>query len=1315
MLNLPETFAEAAALDAHIAEVQEQRRKLRHEQDRQAAVLYPHVRTFVLKESEAIGAGESAAQALARAPRTMTLVTPNLADPSRDHWFVGPYPVLSRDVTWKPAFDELDFATSDGTNKLRGHLRLTHSRSRAYGVLDVGGESISVEYQVDPQRYSMKVAEGAAFLSGPVSDPVIDWNTESKEWKDADWPKRKPELEFTFGVNGEEIIGGNKVDTFVASFLDDKTGRDWVPDPFTYGGFITSDSVLIYSLLAGNETPSGPGSELFPYTLRIRLSEFAYDFEGGVVVGKPGYQGTVYGCIGTWAGAHIGGLYRLGSETPARFVSVHGRTFYAGVTPAAQTAIEGSRLTWSGLPAAAAAEAGIPSAGFLDFSPDGWKIVGGSISVTGTRVHADEVQPVAGNGALPAVFARTAAAEEEHTLKELLALSQFGKDPLGKIYDEVQQDSMEDFYAILQNYMDPTLRRTFFNPGPPPPLDAELRAIAQTKGTKGTEPLAWYNSLSVPYTATAVGKFSTDPWAATLNAARSEAWMSTTTAASDVMAAQGPLLYRRRYLMRHQILGWFLKDQHDNAAKYAPFIDEKLKEWIARAREQNVGTPAQLAELEKQFSDLAAAAKRNKKYWAFAIYTYTLTPAYLNFLQTILSTRTEDGSEFSLRVQRTVALLGELDPSNLFAQAYGHVLQLFQLGRLLPQMMDSSTDLPEFNFALEQVLNKFIETYVVSPDPSMRAAAEELRKYASKEFVGRLLSIMHTAAAVGYGLFNWGFLVSQVQNDWIRNFGTGVPSGVVRLAALGTVSTLVAFLAVGSVDWNALSDTQKAFVVVGAVNVTAVNLLPVIKFGVSWGTVWNNNRQYFSTITSIFSPAVIGEAQKTAIAGFRGWLLQEAGPRIPLGRHSLTQWWAARQAGLFQKLKVPKSTGQILIRAIFGKNLSRFLATRVAAVFSITGIVLSAIDLSKSGEPMERAINSLFLIAAALELVAVIGGWAFAGSTLAVGGMLVSSMFPIIAGIGFLAFLAGAILLIVLLTRPRPSPVQQFAEDQAKRAGLYMQYKAAIETFAIYVPIGQPQRAGIALYPDGDNKRALTIGADGSVKQGPFDSSGHTAFYIDVDFLGRTKIGAPITDNEDKLVLQTLGTDDGGTIVSRNFQGDNLPIEPRLMWYAEIQGPGTYEKSEGDAEHLESAPFKLRSIYWDDQKMPKYLATNGTNGWRLVDKEEDATVITMEMVAVKPAELAMRDVSWLTVAREEQTAPALYAPGSLPRTWSIDPALPEALELLPEDGTIQMRKATVVPPAARRTYQLTVKNDIGSASTSFDLEVRVPEYPPVAA
>jgi hypothetical protein len=27
MLNLPETFAEAAALDAHIAEVQEQRRK----------------------------------------------------------------------------------------------------------------------------------------------------------------------------------------------------------------------------------------------------------------------------------------------------------------------------------------------------------------------------------------------------------------------------------------------------------------------------------------------------------------------------------------------------------------------------------------------------------------------------------------------------------------------------------------------------------------------------------------------------------------------------------------------------------------------------------------------------------------------------------------------------------------------------------------------------------------------------------------------------------------------------------------------------------------------------------------------------------------------------------------------------------------------------------------------------------------------------------------------------------------------------------------------------------------------------------------
>lgn len=1317
MSTFEEASAAADAYDAYAAEFHKKRRTARRGRDAQVARLYPHVRTFVLKQAEAIGVGDSAALALAKVPRTMTLVTPNLADPSRDHLFVGPYPVFSRDLKWNPAFEELDFVTSDGANALRGHLRLTHSRLGAFGVLDIGGESFSVEYQVPPQTYKMKVAKDAAYLAPPG---VIKWDTESPRWKNAHWSPDNV-LEFTFGVNGEEVIGDEKIFTFVASFRDIASGRTWQPLPESYSGMITPEpeNQLLFSLLAGENLPSGPGAELFPYRLQVKLSEFAYDYVGGFAVG-PTSTPIVYGCIGEWASAHIAGLYRLDGQGPVRLVSVHGGTLYAGTTAAAQTQIAGSRVTWSGLPAAAAAAAGIPAAGFLDFSTDGARIVGGSSGVTGARVHADEVEPAA-ESELSAVFrhARGGAAATDPTLSDLLRLSQFGKDLHGKYYDEVQQDSMGDFYKILQNYMDPNLRKTFFNPNPPP-LDPGLVAIAHTKGTKGNEPLPWFYSLSVPYTAIAVGKFSDDPYAKTLNTTRAERWMSSTTAASDVMAAQGPLLYQRSYLARHDVLGWFLADQKANAAKYAPIIDQKAAEWIAKVREQNVGTAEQLAELEKQINDLAASAKKNQQYWAFAVYTYTLTAAYLNLMRLVLTSGHDvDGSEFSQRVQRTVALLSVLDTSSVFARQYATVLRMFHVSQLLPQMVDLSVELPEFNFAVTQILDKFVATYINSADPQMRQAAEELgkelKKANSQKIIGDMLKIMHTTAAVGYGLMNWSFVASTFESKAAQFFAGTVPAGVIRIAGIAMVSAVMMFFVVGVADWNALSDTQKAFVIVGATNVVAVNMVPIIKWGFALPEVFNQNRGWFSILMDVWNDGVLKTAQQSANSGFRGWLLQEAGPKIPADRLNLRQWWAARQALAGQAQPLVNKGPRSLVRAVFGKNLSQFMATRVAGAFAILGIVLSAMDLAKSGEPMEMAVNALFLIAAVLELVAVVGAWAFAGSALAVGGMLVSTAFSIVAGIGFVALLAGAILLIIMMTRPQPTPVETFAKGQAANAGLYMQYKAAVDTFHFYQPVGAPQTAGIALYPNGDNKRAMTIGSDGSVKQGPFDGTGHTAFYIDVDYLGRAKFGAPIVDPQGKPILQTLGTDDAEKIVSQNFGGDNLPIEPKLLWYADILGEGKYEEATGGAKQLKSAPFRLRSVYWDDKKTPRYLAADGATGWRLTPTAAEATVITLEMVSTKPAELKMNDVTWFTTAHDEKTGPALQVPGSAPRTWSISPALPPDVELNTEDGTISMRPSANVPAAPRKTYTLTVANALGSVSTTFDLEILVPTMPPAFA
>jgi hypothetical protein len=102
-------------------------------------------------------------------------------------------------------------------------------------------------------------------------------------------------------------------------------------------------------------------------------------------------------------------------------------------------------------------------------------------------------------------------------------------------------------------------------------------------------------------------------------------------------------------------------------------------------------------------------------------------------------------------------------------------------------------------------------------------------------------------------------------------------------------------------------------------------------------------------------------------------------------------------------------------------------------------------------------------------------------------------------------------------------------------------------------------------------------------------------------------------------------------------------------------------------------------------------------------------VIQLEMVVTKPQELTMNDVSWYTVAHDEETGPALQVPGSEPHLWSISPALPDSLEFLQESGTVRMRTGVDVPPVPKRTYTITVTNPVGSLQTTFDLEVVVPQ------
>lgn len=1306
MLN--ENSASVSEWDAHIAGLQKERRAVKAARDEQVKALYPHARTFILKVAEPVL--RTPGSDVADVPGTLTLITPDHSDPARDQFYVGPYPVLGRNLTWNKHFEELDFTASDGARGLRGHLRLTHSRLRAFGILTIGGNDYSVQYEVPPQRYTVKVAKDAAYLAG--NNATITWDTESDRWRDAAW-SAEPVLDFTYGVNGEEIIGDEKVYTFIASFKDAATGREWKPDAFTYSGYLTQNLKLGFALVGGTKAPVGPGAEYFPYALSSKMSEFAYDFDGGMVIGSAGYGGTCYGVIGTWARRPVAGLYLLEGEGRTAHASVHDGALYVGGHRVPGSVLDGDTLSWSGLYRELADAAGLPPEGHLVFSADGSEVTSSSFKVTGRRVSPDEAleKVDADETALPLLRAalrhgRTLHAEPGHELRDLIAMSQYSVDSQGKYFDVVQQGSMDDFYTILQNYMDQDLRKQFFNPGPPPPLDQDLYAIAHITGTKGTDPIPWYGSLSVPYTACALSKFSSDPAAALINGRRAEAWLTQATSGGDVMAAQGPLLYQRRYQEKYHNLDWFLVDQKANAAKYAGTIDAQVEKWIADAKAEAIGTPEEMAKLEKQMRDLGKYAKDHDQYWAFAIYTYTTTPGYLNMLQTILLTGGGyDGSEFSQRVQRTVALLNVLDTTSYFSQQYAYLLQLFQLGSILPQLFDFSTDLSGFSFAVKQIVDKFIEQYIDSPDPKMREAAKQLQQNATQDLIDKVLQILHASAAVGHGVYEWVHVASRFETTFGRVFAH-IPSAVGKLIALAGAGAMIGFFVLGAADFGQLSRAEQALVVAGGASAVAQLALPILQRGLALGAVWDPSVRWWSNLRKFFSPKLIDDALTKTTSAARIWVMSNKGTAVGY-KVPIRQAFAARS--LFTaNSNIP--FGQRFKLAVMGRNLGQFTARLLGSAFAIIGIVLSSIALSQENEPLELAANILFLTASVLELVAIVGGWAVAGSAVAVGGMLVSTIFAIVSVVGVIALVAGIILIAILMSRPTQSPVEKFATSSGT---FYMPFKTAIEYFQVYQPAGQPQRAGVAVLAGGDADKALKIGSDGSTRIAPYDGTGHTAFYISTDSTGRVQIGAPILDSKNVPVLYALAVEDTGAVVAKSASGKDASLDTHLLWYTEVVGDGTYEESASGTRELRAAPFKLYTALNDGTSKRRYLDVDGAGGWTL--REGDGATVTLKMEVVKPAELTMADVTWYTIEHDQRADAALQVPGSLPHTWTIEPALPEGLEFLPEEGSVQMRKAVDVPPAEKKTYKLTCSNSVGTVSTEFSLAVLVPAYEEAAA
>ena len=182
-------------------------------------------------------------------------------------------------------------------------------------------------------------------------------------------------------------------------------------------------------------------------------------------------------------------------------------------------------LHWEGLSADESEHSGLPTNGFAEFSSGGQVIKHSSFDARGVRELADEQTMVAAPGL---------------QLQDLLSMNPYELSD-GNVVDKVQQNSMEDFYMILQYYMPTDYLHNFIAANPPDIGD--IRDIAEDDQAKNSE---WYRKLSVPYLVQALST-GKDQVTKMLSARRAQAVMKQSTFTSDVFRDQAARLYSHEW------------------------------------------------------------------------------------------------------------------------------------------------------------------------------------------------------------------------------------------------------------------------------------------------------------------------------------------------------------------------------------------------------------------------------------------------------------------------------------------------------------------------------------------------------------------------------------------------------------------------------------------------------------------------------------------------------------------------------------------------------------------------------------------------
>jgi hypothetical protein len=1213
---------------------------------------------------------------------TITIIATHEKDPSTDLLFVDHNHIHRNNWQWIQPRSQLVWQQGSAEGYLAGHVGFHVDNKEGAGSMQFGSlrEPVLLDYLHPTYSCDVSANAGAYVVkNGPAY--TIKWDTTSTAWKNATWAKDI--LTFSYWIEKDGKVGDQQLWQTAVVFNDTKTHNSWnvLPrGPGNSGAFssnIDAKQLFTFNVNPGNFPPPDDRSSIddgiktvFPYQMAFQFDQLAIDITGGAMLcTKYAQQGDVYALQGKNQNVHAVGAYSLISEKGEQFgkVVTHGQKLFVAENAVPKSGVSGDRLWWDGLSPSEMKQTGLPTSGFVEFSSGGHVIKHSSFGARGIRQLATS----------------TVTTQSSLQLQDLLNMNPYEFDEQGNMTDKVQQNSMEDFYKILQYYMPSDYLHNFIAQNPPDISD--LRDIAEDDKTKNSE---WYANLAVPYLVQALAQNKTDT-VSKLNARRAQAVLKESTSTSDVYKDQAAKLYSYEWQKKFPLMTQFLDDQRNNAASHNPAIDQDAAQWIDEIKKDL--DKATDPDEKKQLQEMINIAKNARdageqgKYWAYIFFRYLTSPSYL----TMLRMQMMDGNTsqtVSQDIQRYSAVLSILDPSSYFAELFVQVIGIYQLTSLLPSILDVSGNLEDFTFFMQKILEAFIDKYVNSQDPQMqkeaKKVAEELKVHSLQDY----LNIFNSVAGV-LGNSGWQNLAQMFESKAVGMFGSAA-SYVANMLSLSAVSFGIYFLASGTINWNELTAVQQADFIASCVK----GLVLLVRRGISAVVAYQAGDGLWEAFKVLFGKE-ISASQDAIGSAFGRWIARNSSTPKPTDLDIL--FGAVDHEAEF------KATYPRLAKAV-GRNLEEFMATRFAAAMAIVGIVLSAISLKNSSTPLETAMNRLFLASATLDLVAALAGWLISLEIKSIGALSIATIASLASGLAIAAAIAGIIIMLVMMFTHKnpPDPVEEFTNSEAvKNAGLFMQYSAAIDDFQVITDDKKkPRDLGVSIEPEGSSYY-LNCTSDGSLQLGALTHGYDSVLSVATDAQGHSIFLTEIWDANSKSSIVALTLDDSKSVkmASKISSKDKAAQQ---QWIATCMG----DVRKDEKGHLTAACFTIHNVFGGEDY---YL--NGSGRTISVSKNQQKWMLSMQ--PMKPEMLSFKNISLSTLDKDRKFYPFLLQVGSVSgEMWSVEPALPDWLSLNIETGIISQKSGVAPPVYSQTNYTITVTNNYGSANAEFYIKVEKKTY-----